>query len=93
MSVKLINKLLFNQFLDSPMLKSVTVRSNARTKVYKQKIAVSDNTTLSSLIFFAIKDLLLPENSSVLEYMPENVVREVITGIEHTEIIVSIEDG
>ena len=35
------------------MLKSVTVRS--KTKVYKQKIAVSDNTTFSSLISFAIK--------------------------------------
>jgi hypothetical protein len=67
--------------------------------VYKQKIAVSDNTTFSSLISFAIKvsppagkQFVIRAADEALEYMPEDVVREVITGIEHTEIIVSIED-
>ncbi|GET53910.1 hypothetical protein GLOIN_2v1572339 [Rhizophagus irregularis DAOM 181602=DAOM 197198] len=83
--------------LDSPALKSVTVRS--KTKVYKQKIAVADTTTFATLISFAIKvqpptgkQFVIRAADGALEYMPDDLVREVITGVEHTEIIVCIED-
>ncbi|CAB5390442.1 hypothetical protein RhiirA5_396328 [Rhizophagus irregularis] len=82
---------------DSPALKSVTVRS--KTKVYKQKIAVADTTTFTTLISFAIKvqpptgkQFVIRAADGALEYMPDDLVREVITGVEHTEIIVCIED-
>ncbi|CAG8721157.1 19942_t:CDS:2 [Rhizophagus irregularis] len=78
-------------------LKSVTVRS--KTKVYKQKIAVADTTTFATLISFAIKvqpptgkQFVIRAADGALEYMPDDLVREVITGVEHTEIIVCIED-
>ncbi|CAB5390454.1 unnamed protein product [Rhizophagus irregularis] len=81
----------------SPALKSVTVRS--KTKVYKQKIAVADTTTFATLISFAIKvqpptgkQFVIRAADGALEYMPDDLVREVITGVEHTEIIVCIED-
>ncbi|CAI2177867.1 7066_t:CDS:2 [Funneliformis geosporum] len=84
--------------LESHVLKSVTVRSKA--KIYKQKIAVSDTTTFSSLLSFAIKvpppvgkQFVIRAADGVLEYMPDDLVREVITGIEHTEIIICLEDA
>ncbi|CAG8517118.1 1306_t:CDS:2 [Funneliformis caledonium] len=84
--------------LDSQTLKSVTVRSKAR--IYKQKIAVSDTTTFTSLISFAIKvpppvgkQFVIRAADGVLEYMPGDFVREVITGIEHTEILICLEDA
>ncbi|GES74780.1 hypothetical protein GLOIN_2v1572339 [Rhizophagus clarus] len=86
-----------NRLYYSPVLKSVTVRS--KTKVYKQKIAVADTTTFGTLITFAIKvspppgkQFVIRAADGALEYMPDDLVREVITGVEHTDIIVCIED-
>ncbi|CAG8621221.1 6226_t:CDS:1, partial [Diversispora eburnea] len=73
-----------------------TIRSPSR--IYKKKIAVTDNTTFSSLISFAIKKSLPPGKQFVirapdgLEYIPDDFVRTVITGVEHAEIILTIED-
>ncbi|GES74803.1 hypothetical protein GLOIN_2v1572339 [Rhizophagus clarus] len=66
-----------------PVLKSVTVRS--KTKVYKQKITVADTTTFTTLISFAVKvspppgkQFVIRAADGALEYMPDDLVREVI---------------
>src|SRR6185369_4182768 len=76
-----------------PILKSVTVKS--KTKTYKHKVAVSDTTTFSSLIKFAInatappgKQFVIRSADDLLEYIPNDLIREVITGVEHAEIVV-----
>src|SRR6185369_17131062 len=89
-----------NNFLTTlppPILKSVTVRS--KTKTYKHKVAVSDTTTFSSLIKFAInateppnKKFVIRSADNLLEYIPDDLVRKVTTGVEYTEIVVSLED-
>ncbi|CAB4440530.1 unnamed protein product [Rhizophagus irregularis] len=38
------------------------------------------------------KQFVIRAADGALEYMPDDLVREVITGVEHTEIIVCIED-
>ena len=65
------------------MLKSVTVRS--KSKIYKQKIAVADTTTFSTLISFAIKvsppagkQFVIRTADGALEYMLDDLAREVI---------------
>ncbi|CAG8551606.1 1703_t:CDS:2 [Acaulospora morrowiae] len=80
-----------------PTLKSITVRSKSR--VYKERIAVSDTTTFSSLVSFAIritlppgKQLVIRDTVSDLEYMPDDLVREVIKGVEHADVTAAIED-
>ncbi|PKY43710.1 hypothetical protein RhiirA4_399066, partial [Rhizophagus irregularis] len=62
-------------------------------------IAVADTTTFATLISFATKvqpptgkQFVIRAADGALEYMPDDLVREVITGVEHTEIIVCIED-
>ncbi|CAJ0847847.1 5886_t:CDS:2, partial [Entrophospora sp. SA101] len=85
--------------LTTPLLKSVTVRS--KKKVYKQKVAVSDTTTFSSVVTFAINNASAPPNKqfvirsadSSLEYIPNDLIREVISGVEHTDIVVSLENS
>ncbi|CAG8504808.1 3201_t:CDS:2 [Funneliformis caledonium] len=78
-------------------LKSVTIRSP--TRIYKQNIAVSDKTTFSSLLSFAIKkpapqgkQFVLQSADGELEYMPEDPVRKVIYGSLHADVIVKMED-
>ncbi|CAG8452582.1 4757_t:CDS:2 [Acaulospora morrowiae] len=80
-----------------PTLKSITIRSKSR--VYKQRIAVSDTTTFASLVSFAIrltlppgKQLVIRDTASDLEYMPGDLVREVIKGVEHADVTAAIED-
>ncbi|CAG8441672.1 1198_t:CDS:2 [Scutellospora calospora] len=82
---------------DIPILKSVTIRSP--TTVYKQKVAVSDTTTFSSLISFAIKAIppagkqfVIRASDGSFEYVPEDTIRDVIVGVEHTDLIVTVED-
>ncbi|CAJ0752305.1 671_t:CDS:2 [Entrophospora sp. SA101] len=85
--------------ITTPLLKSVTVRS--KKKVYKQKVAVSDTTTFSSVVTFAINNASAPPNKqfvirsadSSLEYIPNDLIREVISGVEHTDIVVSLENS
>ena len=91
--------LLNNLTPSPPVLKSVTVRSE--TKIYKHKVAISNTTTFSSLVNFAINNATAPPNKRIiirsaddlLEYIPNDLIREVIKGIEHTEIVVSLEDA
>uniref|UniRef100_A0A1D1Z9V6 Leucine--tRNA ligase n=1 Tax=Anthurium amnicola TaxID=1678845 RepID=A0A1D1Z9V6_9ARAE len=78
-------------------LKSVTIRSS--NKIYKQNIAVTDKTTFSSLLSFAIKktpppgkQFVLHSEDGELEYMPEDPVRKVIYGSIHADVIVKMED-
>ncbi|CAG8541551.1 11687_t:CDS:2 [Diversispora eburnea] len=78
-------------------LKSVTVRSPNR--VYKQNIAITDKTTFSSLLTFAIKrspppgkQFLIQSSDGELEYMPEDPVRNVIHGTIHADVVVKVED-
>ncbi|PKC62167.1 hypothetical protein RhiirA1_424126 [Rhizophagus irregularis] len=78
-------------------LKSVTIRSSNR--VYKQNIAVTDKTTFSSLLSFAIKktpppgkQFVLQSEDGELEYMPEDPVRKVIFGTIHADVVVKMED-
>ncbi|CAG8550406.1 350_t:CDS:2 [Diversispora eburnea] len=86
----------FNERAFIPVLKSVTIRSPSR--IYKKKIAITVNTTFSSLISFAIKKSLPSGKQFVIrapdgiEYIPDDFVRTVITGVEHAEIILTIED-
>ncbi|CAG8462167.1 14274_t:CDS:2 [Cetraspora pellucida] len=82
---------------DIPILKSVTIRS--KKTVYKQKIAVSDATTFASLIAFAIKatppagkQFVIRASDGALEYVPSDIVRDVIVGVEHIDLIVTVED-
>ncbi|CAG8522778.1 4440_t:CDS:2 [Acaulospora colombiana] len=78
-------------------LKSVTVRSPNR--IYKQNIAITDKTTFSSLLSFAIKkqpppgkQFVLQSADGELEYMPEDPVRNVIHGTIHADVVVKVED-
>ncbi|GBB92523.1 hypothetical protein RclHR1_02020005 [Rhizophagus clarus] len=78
-------------------LKSVTIRSSNR--IYKQNIAVTDKTTFSSLLSFAIKktpppgkQFVLQSEDGELEYMPEDPVRKVIYGTIHADVVVKMED-
>nr|CAG8549487.1 7576_t:CDS:2 [Entrophospora candida] len=78
-------------------LKSVTIRSPNRT--YKQNIAITDKTTFSSLLAFAIKkppppgkQFVLQSADGELEYMPEDPVRKVIHGTLHADVVVKMED-
>ncbi|RHZ48826.1 hypothetical protein Glove_541g70 [Diversispora epigaea] len=78
-------------------LKSVTVRSPNR--IYKQNIAITDKTTFSSLLTFAIKrppptgkQFLIQSSDGELEYMPEDPVRNVIHGTIHADVVVKVED-
>ncbi|CAG8640067.1 27722_t:CDS:2 [Dentiscutata erythropus] len=82
---------------DIPILKSVSIRST--TTVYKQKIAVSDTTTFESLISFAIKatpptgkQFVIRASDGALEFVPSDLVRDVIVGVEHVDLIVTVED-
>lgn len=82
---------------DIPILKSVSIRST--TTVYKQKIAVSDATTFASLVSFAIKatpptgkQFVIRASDGALEYVPSDIVRDVIVGVEHADLIVTVED-
>jgi hypothetical protein len=85
--------------LMTPVLKSVTVRSKA--KIYKNKVAVSDTTTFFSLVMFAINNATTPQNKQLVikspddsfEYIPNDLIRDVITGVEHAEIVVSLENA
>ena len=95
-----ISKFLFltTHIDDVPILKSVTVKS--RTKVYKQKVAVTDTTTFASIIAFAIKAAPPPGKQFVigtvdgsLEYIPGDIVRNVIVDVEHAEVLVSLENA
>ncbi|CAH1765023.1 13632_t:CDS:2 [Entrophospora sp. SA101] len=73
----------------------------SKKKVYKQKVAVSDTTTFSSVVTFAINNASAPPNKqfvirsadSSLEYIPNDLIREVISGVEHTDIVVSLENS
>ncbi|CAJ0867003.1 5501_t:CDS:2 [Entrophospora sp. SA101] len=76
---------------------SVTIRSPNRT--YKQNIAITDKTTFSSLLAFAIKkppppgkQFVLQSADGELEYMPEDPVRKVIHGTLHADVVVKMED-
>ncbi|CAG8528206.1 1140_t:CDS:2 [Rhizophagus irregularis] len=67
--------------------------------VYKQNIAVTDKTTFSSLLSFAIKktpppgkQFVLQSEDGELEYMPEDPVRKVIFGTIHADVVVKMED-
>jgi hypothetical protein len=62
--------------------------------VYKQKITVADTTTFATLISLAIKvsppagkQFVIKVADGALEYMPDDLVREVIIGVEHTKIV------
>ncbi|CAG8562350.1 13692_t:CDS:2, partial [Ambispora gerdemannii] len=80
------------------ILKSVTIRS--KLKIYKQKIAIGENTTFASLIAFATnksippvgKQLVIRSIDETFEYIPDDLVKEVITGIEHADLLVTLED-
>ena len=96
--------LLNTRFIDSPVssptfqqIRSVTIRSPS--KVYKNNIAVTDNTTFESLINFAFKkpppsgkQFVLMSANGELEYMPGDVVRKAIHGVGHADVIVRVED-
>ncbi|CAG8464650.1 9088_t:CDS:2 [Paraglomus brasilianum] len=78
-------------------IRSVTIRSPS--KVYKNNIAVTDNTTFESLINFAFKkpppsgkQFVLMSANGELEYMPGDVVRKAIHGVGHADVIVRVED-
>ncbi|CAG8535212.1 8484_t:CDS:2 [Ambispora gerdemannii] len=80
------------------ILKSVTIRS--KVKIYKQKIAIGENTTFASLIAFATYKAMPPAGKQFVirsidesfEYIPEDLVKVVITGIEHADLLVTLED-
>ncbi|CAG8638989.1 7326_t:CDS:2, partial [Paraglomus occultum] len=82
---------------DVPILRSITVKSH--TKIYKQKVAITDTTTFADVISFALKSpppgkqfVIFAADGSV-EYMPTNVVRDVIVDVEHAEVLVSLENA
>ena len=89
----------FNQSIeDVPILRSITVKS--RTKTYKQKVAVTDTTTFASVISFAInaapphgKQFVIFAADGSLEYIPTDLVRDVIVDVEHAEVLVSLENA
>ncbi|CAG8469093.1 10953_t:CDS:2 [Ambispora gerdemannii] len=80
------------------ILKSVTIRS--KSKIYKQNIAMGENTTFASLITFATnkaippvgKQFVIRSIDETFEYIPDDLVKEVITGIEHAELLVTLEE-
>ncbi|CAG8635202.1 11987_t:CDS:2 [Ambispora gerdemannii] len=80
------------------IVKSVTIRS--KIKIYKQKIAIGENTTFASLIAFATNKAIPPAGKQfvirsideTLEYMPEDLVKVVLTGIEHADLLVMLEN-
>ncbi|KAG9303189.1 hypothetical protein G9A89_003530 [Geosiphon pyriformis] len=86
-----------NLSIETSILKSVTIRS--KNRVYKQKIAVGETTTFASIVTFAIKaspptrkQFVIRSIDGTLEFMPEDIVKQVITDVEHAELLVTLED-
>ncbi|CAG8469237.1 18613_t:CDS:2 [Acaulospora morrowiae] len=79
---------------------TLTVTIKSRSRVYKRNLVVTEDTTFDKLMFFAFgmnppigKHFAIRDDSGDLEYIPSELVRKAITGVNHATLVVSIEDN